>query len=80
LDFICDACQRNRSDVGCCICGNEGLVKMTEEGEFGHPICLMMSKYSLIKSYKSLSFYCQRNKKKGRVGKCCICGKQSQLS
>jgi hypothetical protein len=36
---------------------------MTEEGEFGHPICLMMNRYSLVKSYKVLSFYFQRNKK-----------------
>lgn len=55
------------------------MVKATEEGEFGHPICLMLSEWGLVKSYKKLEFYLQKNRKKSKCGQCSICTKVSQI-
>lgn len=71
--FTCDGCQKKAKKPICYICGNDGLMKLTSEGDYAHPICLMFNHLTVANSYSSLNFCMQKGKRKSKMGKCNIC-------
>lgn len=62
---MCDVCVSKGKNVVCCVCsGVGGLMKRTFEGEYGHPVCLLFCRDSLVVSYKLMNFHFLRSKRK----------------
>ena len=72
--FTCDPCIQRKTGQKCCICGNDGLLKSTSNGQFSHPVCLMFSQTAFVKSYITLEFQTyQAPQTKKKQGRCHIC-------